>query len=58
GRKGVRLSALRTAGKIRIVNQTFEASSTGEFIARDTAVKVVRYEAAQLYVEPISNHPY
>ncbi len=58
GRKAVTLTALRPAGKIRIDNQTFDASSTGEFIARDTAVKVVRYEAAQLYVEPISNHPY
>lgn len=50
GQEGVSITVLRPAGKISIGSNTFDAVSTGEFIPAGHAIKVVRYENAQLYV--------
>lgn len=50
GKSGTALTDLRPAGKVEIDGQTLDATSTGEFIRRHSRVKVVRYEAAQIYV--------
>lgn len=51
GATAVAVTALRPSGKVRVNDQTLDATSTGEFICADAQVKIVRYEAAQLYVE-------
>ncbi len=53
GRTGVATTPLRPAGKVRVGGTVFDATSTGEFIDATAPVKIVRYEAAQLYVEPL-----
>ena len=53
GMKGYALTDLRPAGKVRINGDTYDASSTGEFIPSHSEVIVVRYEAAQIYVEKL-----
>jgi len=50
GKKGRSLTALRPSGKVEIEGDIYDATSTGEFIHSDRPVKVVRYEAAQVYV--------
>lgn len=52
GQKGVAATELRPAGKVEIDGTVYDAVSTGVFIKRGTPVKVTRYEAAQIYVEP------
>lgn len=52
GSVGVAETDLRPAGKVSISGVKYDASSTGEFIPAGRSVKVVRYEAAQIYVEP------
>lgn len=53
GHRGYALTDLRPAGKVKIDGTTYDATSTGEFIASHSEVIVVRYEAAQIYVEKI-----
>lgn len=48
-------TVLRPAGKIEINSTTFDAVSTGEFIAANRLVKIQRYENAQLYVTEITD---
>lgn len=51
GQTATTVTQLRPAGKIAIGATVFDAVSTGPFIAQHRAVKVKRYENAQLYVE-------
>ncbi len=51
GAEGKAVTDLRPAGKIEINGIRYDATSTGDFISVGTAVKVTRFEAAQLYVE-------
>lgn len=51
GKVGYAVTDLRPAGKVKIDGTTYDASSTGEFISSHSQVIVVRYEAAQIYVE-------
>ncbi len=51
GQTATTVTQLRPAGKIAIGSTVFDAVSTGPFIAQHKAVKVKRYENAQLYVE-------
>lgn len=53
GREGEAMTDLRPAGKVVIDDLVYDAMTTGEFIKRHSRVKVVRYEAAQIYVEPL-----
>lgn len=52
GHKARALTVLRPAGKIMLGDEVYDAVSTGGFIEAGTHVRVVRYENAQLYVEP------
>lgn len=55
GKKAKTMTDMRPAGKIIIDGDVFDAVSTGPFIEADRHVRVVRYENAQLYVEPTQN---
>lgn len=52
GKEGVACTVLRPGGKIKIGDDTFDAVSLSGFVEQGTTVKVVKYENAQLYVEP------
>lgn len=52
GRDAVASTVLRPSGKIKMASgEVVDAVSTGEFIDAGEAVRVVKYENAQLYVE-------
>jgi len=53
GHEGKTVTDMRPAGKIEIEGEVFDAVSTGSFIAADKAVKVSKYENAQLYVTEV-----
>ena len=52
GHEGVAVTDLRPAGKVKIGEHTLDAVATLGFIGAATRVKVVRYENAQVYVDP------
>lgn len=51
GHTGVAVTDLRPSGKVEVDGTTYDASSTGAFIEARSHVRVVRFEAAQIYVE-------
>ncbi len=51
GMTGKALTVLRPSGKVLIGNEVYDAVSDGVFIEKDEAVRVVRSENTQLYVE-------
>lgn len=55
GHCGEAYTVLRPGGKVRIDDDMLDAVSTGGFIEAGTRVRVVKYENAQLYVEPCEN---
>lgn len=55
GMNATATTVLRPAGKIRIGDKIFDATSTGGFIEEGAQVKVVKYENSQLYVEEIKS---
>ena len=55
GKTGVADSVLRPAGKVIIDDEIYDAKSEYGFISKGEKVKVVKYEAGQLYVEKIDN---
>lgn len=53
-RTGTAHTVLRPSGKVRIDDKVYDAVSTdGAFIEKGTAVRVVRYETGQVYVESV-----
>jgi len=50
GHSGIAHTNLRPAGKIQIDDKYFDATALSGFIIKGTKVKVIRYEAAQLFV--------
>ena len=55
GKTGVTLTVLRPSGKVVIDGDLYDAiSESGLFIAENTPVKVVKHEAAQIYVNESS----
>lgn len=50
GKTGIALTDLRPSGKVRIENDTLDAISETGFIEAGKDVKVVRFEASQIYV--------
>ncbi len=54
GRKAFATTVLRPAGKVMPDGTVYDAVSTGDFIDADAQVRIVRYENAQLYVEPLN----
>jgi len=52
GKEGIALTDLRPSGKVRVGNEVYDAVSLqGIFILKDSAVRVVKYQAGQIYVE-------
>lgn len=52
GRKAAAMTDMRPAGKILLDGEVYDAVSTGAFIEAGSHVRILRYENAQLYVEP------
>lgn len=52
GQQAITMTDMRPAGKIIIDKKVFDAVSTGEYIEANHSVRILRYENAQLYVEP------
>lgn len=57
GHKATAMTDLRPAGKILLDGEVFDAVSTGAFIEAGSHVRILRYENAQLYVEPTRLEP-
>lgn len=57
GHKATAMTDMRPAGKILLDGEVFDAVSTGAFIEAGSHVKILRYENAQLYVEPTRLEP-
>ena len=53
GHEGTTVTDLRPAGKVEIDGEVFDAVSVGPFVAAHKAVKVTKYENAQLYVAEV-----
>lgn len=55
GKEGVAFTDLRPAGKVEINDDVYDAvSNTGAFIQKGTRVKVIKYQAGQVYVEKLA----
>ena len=53
GQTGIALTPLRPAGSARINNKRVDVITEGDFIARDTTVKVLEVEGAKVFVEAL-----
>ncbi len=53
GREGVAFSVLRPSGKVQIDDEVYDATAISGLIEKGEAVKVVKYETAQLFVKRI-----
>ncbi len=53
GAEGVVVSPLRTAGKVEIAGELYDAVSSGSFIDRDHKIRVIAVEGSKLIVEEI-----
>lgn len=50
GKEGVATTVLRPSGKVRVDGELYDSVSDSGFIEKDSLVKVVRFENAQIYV--------
>jgi membrane-bound serine protease (ClpP class) len=55
GLKGTAYTVLRPSGKVEVNGEIYDAKSEFGFIEKGSAIKVVRYETGQLYVEKFEN---
>ena len=53
GKTGVALTPLRPAGTVRIDDKRLDVVTVGDFILRDTPVKIVDVEGSKIFVEAI-----
>ncbi|GHU55752.1 serine protease [Bacteroidia bacterium] len=53
GKEGLAATVLRPSGKVWIDGEMYDGISEQDFIEKGTAVKVIRSENAQVYVQPI-----
>ncbi len=51
GKHGRALTTLRPAGTISVDGKRLDVSSLGDFIAKDTPVKIVKVEGSKIFVE-------
>jgi membrane-bound serine protease (ClpP class) len=51
GQEGIAVTVLRPSGKVNIDGELYDGISESGFIEKGTAVRVVRFENAQVYVE-------
>lgn len=52
GHRGMAVTVLRPAGKVKVDDEVYDAVAASGFIDAGTRVKVIKYENAQLYVIP------
>ena len=55
--RGTTITILRPAGTIRIGKERVDAVSSGAFIDRDVAVRVIKVEGGRVVVEPVPPNP-
>lgn len=53
GKTGVALTPLRPAGTVRVGDQRLDVVTVGDFIMRETPVKIVNVEGSKIFVEAI-----
>jgi membrane-bound serine protease (ClpP class) len=57
GKEGLAETVLRPSGKIRVGDEWYDGVSESGFIEKGTQVKIVRFENAQVYVQPVYRRP-
>ncbi len=55
GTKGIVMATLRPAGKIVIENEIYDAVSSGDFIEKNSPIRIVRLDGSVIVVESISS---
>jgi membrane-bound serine protease (ClpP class) len=55
GKHGVAATVLRPSGKVIIEGEYYDGISESGYVEKGSAVKVVRFENAQVYVQPLSS---
>lgn len=55
GKIGTTITTLRPVGSISIENEEYSAVSNGQWIDKDTAIKVIEVDGTKILVEKISN---
>lgn len=55
GHTGKAVTPLRPAGKVKIDGKLLDATTLGDFINAGSQVIITKYEAAQIYVEPLTD---
>ena len=55
GKSGTALTPLRPSGTARIANNRVDVVTVGDFIARDSTVKVVNVEGSKVFVEAVED---
>ena len=53
GKTGVALTPLRPAGTVRVDDTRLDVVTAGDFIVRDTSVKIINVEGSKIFVEAI-----
>ena len=53
GRSGIALTPLRPAGTVRVDDKRLDVVTAGDFIVRDTPVKIINVEGSKIFVEAI-----
>ncbi len=53
GARGLALTVLRPAGKVRFSGKTFSAVAEGDLVTKGTEVEVVRHQAGRVVVRPL-----
>lgn len=53
GKEGIAATVLRPSGKVTIENELYDAVSNSGFIEKETKVRIVHFENAQVYVEKL-----
>ncbi len=53
GKTGIALTPLRPAGTVRVDDKRLDVVTAGDFIVRDTPVKIINVEGSKIFVEAI-----
>lgn len=53
GKTGIAFTVLRPAGTVVIDGKRFDVSSLGDYIDKDTAVKIIKVEGSKIFVEKV-----
>ena len=53
GKEGVALTVLRPAGTVLVEGKRFDVISLGDFIPKDTLVKIVKVEGSKVFVDAV-----